>query len=111
MTLVTKQAIFSKNVAKLINHVFESGYSCSLGETFRTKEQAAIYAKAGTGILDSQHCKKLAIDIHLFDLNGNYLTDPKYYKPLAVYWQTLDPSNRSGINFPRGDSNHFEMKD
>lgn len=111
MTLQQKQAIFAQNIAKLITHIFSLGYSCSLGEVYRTKEQAEIYVKQGLGILDSLHCKKLAIDINLFDKDGNYLTDTRYYKEVATFWDSLNPLNRSGINFKRVDSNHFEMQD
>lgn len=111
MKIQQKQAIFAQNVAKLINYIFEQGYSCSLGETWRSAEQAEIYAKQGKGILNSLHCKKLAIDINLFDAAGQYLSDSKHYKDLAVYWDSLHPHNRSGINFKRVDGNHFEMQD
>jgi hypothetical protein len=109
MSLQKNQAIFAQNVSKLINFLFDSGFSCSLGEVYRTAEQAEIYAKESKGIVNSLHCKKLAIDINLFDLNGVYLVDPASYLKLAEYWESLNPKNRSGIRFKRVDSNHFEM--
>lgn len=111
MTLQQKQAIFAQNVSRLIDHIFSIGFTCSIGEVFRTAEQAALYAKEGKGISDSQHCKKLAIDIQLFDENGKYLSDSDHYKQAAIYWESLHPDNRSGIHFKRIDGNHFEMKD
>ncbi len=110
MTLREKQSVFAVNVARLIEHVDTLGYSCTLGEVLRTPEQAAIYAQEGKGILDSQHCKKLAIDIQLFDAHGKYLSDAKWYVDLAKFWESLHPENRSGIHFKRMDACHFEMK-
>jgi len=67
MSLQKKQAIFAKNVASLIDYIFANQCSVSIGEVFRTNEQAEIYAKQGKGIINSLHCKKLAIDLNLFD--------------------------------------------
>lgn len=106
--LAEQQAIFARNVAKLIEHIFESGYSCTLGEAFRTFEQAKLYAEQGKGSLNSQHCKRLAIDLNLFK-DGVYLQDTKDHAPFGKYWESLDASNNWGGKFPRGDGNHYEM--
>lgn len=111
MTLQQKQSIFAQNVARLIMHVQAIGGSCSIGEVFRTPEPAEIYAKEGKGIIDSLHCKKLAIDLHLFSEGGQYLTDIKDYEPFGKYWEGLNPTNRWGGHFKRVDSVHFEMQD
>ena len=109
MKLTEVQFLFSKNVAKLINHIFEEGYHCSLGETYRSKEQAEIYAKQGKGIINSQHCKRLAIDINLFSPEGEYLTKSEDYQKFGIYWEKLNSLNRWGGNFHNKDGNHFEM--
>lgn len=109
MTLQQRQSVFAQNVARLIDHICATGYLCTLGEVYRTPEQAKIYAQEGKGIIDSQHCKKLAIDIQLFDTNGNYFSDPQNYKEAAIFWESLHPENRSGMNFKRVDACHFEM--
>jgi len=109
MTLQQKQAIFAQNVARLIDHIFATGFTCSLGEVLRTAEQAELYAKEGKGIADSQHCKKLAIDIQFFDSNGKYLSEPEHYVEAGKYWESLHQDNRSGMHFKRVDANHFEM--
>ena len=67
MRLQEQQAAFARDVAKLINWIFDNGHSVTFGETFRTPEQAEIYAKEGKGIKDSLHCKRLAVDLNLFD--------------------------------------------
>lgn len=106
-TLSQKQAVFALNVAKLIQFIYSKGYSCSLGEVFRTQAQADAYAKAGKGIKNSLHCKRLAIDINLFSPEGKYFPDTKDYEPFGKFWESLDPNNKSGCDF--GDGNHFQM--
>jgi len=109
MTLNDKQHIFAMNLAKLLQHVESLGLTCSIGEVFRTREQAEIYVKEGKGILESQHCKKLAVDIQLFS-NGVFLQNKDDYKLLGEYWKGLHPDNRHGGDFKRVDSVHFEMQ-
>ena len=108
--LSKNQAIFAKNVAKLILFIEESGKHCTLGEAYRTPEQAEIYAKKGIGIKNSLHCSRLAIDLNIFDENFNYHGESEYYKPYADFWKSLHLSNRAGIDFPKVDGNHFEMR-
>lgn len=111
MNLSQKQIIFARNFAQLIEYIYSKGYSCTIGEVFRTAEQAQIYAKEGKGIVDSLHCKRLAADINLFDSHGNYLSDTTSYKPFGVYWESLHKNNRWGGSFNHADGNHFEMQD
>ena len=111
MTLSEKQFIFSKNVASLINYLYSQGFTCSLGEAWRSQEQADLYAKEGKGIKDSLHCKRLAIDLNLFK-GEQYLGDAADYKILGDYWITLHPFNRWGGSFhPLVDLDHYEMQD
>ena len=111
MELWQKQAQFAQDVSKLLAFIVESGSFCSLGEAYRTPEQAAIYAKEGKGIKDSLHCKRLALDLNLFDSKGTYLSDSKPYETFGLYWEKLDSMNRWGGHFTRGDGNHFERKE
>lgn len=108
--------IFARNVAKLIEYIFESGYTCTLGEAFRTVEQARLYAQKGKGSLNSLHCKRLAIDLNIFSPAGEYLTDTKDYETFGKYWESLNSHNVWGGNFISGalkgsDGNHFQMSD
>lgn len=108
MSLSQEQALFVKDVTRLIDHIFAKGYSCTFGEAWRSPEQAEIYAKSGKGILDSLHCKRLAIDLNLFDNNGIYLDKTESYRTFGEYWMKLSPTNRWGGTFKRADGNHFE---
>ena len=106
MTLRERREIFTRNVPKLIEWMFANGYTCTLGETLRTVEQAAIYAAKGIGSKNSLHCKGLAVDINLFR-GGVYLRFDRDYQPPGDYWESLNPCNRWGGRFE--DANHFEM--
>ncbi len=105
------QAIFTKNIASLIDYVYSCGHSLTFGDAYRSPEQAAIYAKQGKGIADSLHCSRLAVDFNLFK-DGVYLIDKSSYEPFGKYWKSLNPANRWGGDFSKlVDSNHFEMQD
>jgi hypothetical protein len=113
MKLSQAQQQFAQDVARLITHIYNQGYTCTLGECWRSKEQAEIYAKEGKGIINSLHCKRLAIDLNLFK-DGAYLTNSKDYLRFGSFWETLDAKNRWGGFFvkkyggSRVDGNHFE---
>lgn len=109
MAETAKQKTFALNASKLIQFIFSQGYTCTLGEAFRTPEQAAIYAFAGIGIKNSQHCKRLAIDLNIFSPGGLYLTNSDDYRVFGEYWESLDSANRWGGSFHHADGNHFEM--
>jgi len=111
MSLSERQAIFSLNVAKLIVFINEKGFKCTLGEAFRTFEQAKLYAEQGKGSANSLHCSRLAVDLHIFSKYGKYLEEFKDYEEFGVYWEKLHPDNKWGGRFPKlVDCVHFEMK-
>ncbi len=102
------QQIFAVNVAHLILHINECGYSCTFGEAWRPPEVAAIYAQQGKGIKNSLHCIRLAVDLNLFK-DGVYLPTTEAYKFAGEYWESLNSLNRWGGRF--NDGNHFEMRE
>lgn len=113
--LEIEQSEFAQNVSKLLNYIKSRGYHVTLGEAYRTPEQAKIDEKQGKGILNSLHCKRLAIDLNLFDSKGKYLGSNKDYKFAGDYWESLHPHNRWGGNFIKdgghiNDPDHFERK-
>lgn len=112
MGLAEKQSQFSQNFAKLIHYIYTYGYKCSIGEVYRTEEQAKLNAKSGKGIENSLHCKRLAVDINLFSPEGKYLSDSREHERFGTYWEMLHPDNRWGGRFhTRPDGNHYEMQD
>ncbi len=108
MTLSQKQQKLSVLVAKLILWAHEKGYGLTFGEAYRPPEQAALNAQKGSGISNSLHTKRLAVDVNLF-INGTYQTDSAAYQPLGDYWKTLDPECAWGGDFKKPDGNHFSL--
>ena len=92
----------------LILWAYRNGYELTLGEAYRTKEQQAIYVKAGLSkTMNSKHLDRLATDLNAFK-NGEYLTDSDSYKPLGDYWKSLDPECVWGGDWG-WDANHFQF--
>lgn len=111
MTLLEKQFIFSSLVPLLINKAIALGYTVTLGECYRSPEEAARLAKLGKGIKNSLHTLKLAIDLNLFR-NGEYLTTDEAHRQLGTYWETLSAGKPYvcswGGHF--GDGNHYSIE-
>ena len=117
MTLREKQSKFASLIPHIINDAIGLGFEVTLGECYRSPEEAARLAKAGLGIKNSLHCQRLAIDINLF-LNGKYLTKSEDYKQLGDMWETKSGEGYTchwGGNFvnnqgkPKPDGNHFSI--
>ncbi|WP_140920796.1 M15 family metallopeptidase [Limnobaculum xujianqingii] len=106
MTLSEKQQQFTVMIARLIMWSHENGYYLTFGESYRTPEQAALNAKKGSGIANSLHTQRLAVDFNLF-INGQYQTDSAAYRPLGEYWESLGGS--WGGRFSKPDGNHFSL--
>jgi len=109
MTLGEKQRIFTKLVGELIVWAYANGFELTLSEAYRTPEQAALNAKAGLGISNSLHTKRLAIDLNLF-IAGVYQTSSEAYRPLGENWETLHQLCRWGGRFRRPDGYHFSIE-
>lgn len=108
MTLGDKQRRFTECVGRLIAWAYEQGYELTFAEAYRTPEQAALNAKAGTGIPSSVHILRLAVDLNLF-VDGTYQTATDAHKPLGEYWKSLDPDARWGGDFSKPDGNHYSF--
>lgn len=109
MTLSEKQRLFTKLLGQLITWAYQQGYELTLGDAYRSPQQAAFNASAGTGIAKSLHTQRLAIDLNLF-VNGVYQTDSHAYKPLGDFWKALNTDCCWGGDFQtRADGNHFSI--
>lgn len=114
MRLSDKQHLFAKTITKLEVWLERRGIKYVRGEAFRSPEEAKRLASIGRGIVNSNHCKKLAQDLILFDETGNPW-NPDTYKAAADYWLTLHPWCRAGYYFkgngrgPGRDSPHFSF--
>ena len=111
MTLGQKQRVFARLVARLIERAYHSGYELTFGETYRSPAQAAANAAAGTGIRNSLHTKRLAIDLNLFE-GGVFLTDSEAHRPLGEFWESLSTPDYEccwGGRFAKPDGCHYSI--
>ncbi len=106
-TLRQKQSRFAQAVALLIQRAAALGYEVTLGEAYRSPEEAARLAALGKGIADSLHTQRLAIDLNLFR-NGRLLTSSEQHRPLGEWWETQYTDARWGGRF--GDGNHYSFE-
>lgn len=106
--LLNKQFRFSRFLGMLLDYIYTSGYECTMGETWRTPEQAKYNQEHGLGISNSLHLQRLAIDINLFK-NGKLLDRKEDYAVLGNFWKGLDTENRWGGDFKKSDPYHFSI--
>lgn len=103
------QEEFAQSVARLIQKASQLGYGVTFGETYRTPEQAAWNAAKGSGISNSLHTERLAIDLNLFK-DGVYITDDHGHRELGTWWKSIGPMYRWGGDFSnRKDFNHYSI--
>jgi hypothetical protein len=103
------QEDFAQSAAQLIQKAVELGYTVTLGEAWRTPQQAEWDAQQGTGISHSLHIERLAIDLDFFK-DGTWITDGSQLKDVGDWWKSLGPMYRWGGDFKtRPDGNHFSL--
>ena len=103
LTLRQKQSKFVVMVSKLITWANDNGYELTFGEAYRTPEQAQRDADKGSGIKNSLHTIRLAIDLNLFK-DGILLGGSDEHRPLGEYWESIGGS--WGGRFSKPDGNH-----
>lgn len=106
MTLGDRQRAFVPMVAKLIEWAYANGYELTFSEAWRSQEEAALNAQKGTGVVNSLHCLRLAVDLNLFR-DKVLLQGLEDYRPLGDYWKSLGGS--WGGDFHRPDADHFSL--
>ena len=117
MNLVEEQDIFLRHVSQLINKAGDLGLTLSAGEMLRTPEQQKIYVNSGRSqTLNSQHLKRLAVDLNFFVRNSSnqlkLVYDHEAVRQLGVFWESLDNANRWGGNWNSfKDTPHFERRE
>ena len=104
MTLGESQRKFTKMVGYLIGWAYANGYELTVGEGYRTPEQAKLYEDQGKGVANSLHCDRLAIDFNVFK-DGQWLQSGEQFIDLCEYWESIGGS--SGVRFK--DGNHFSL--
>jgi hypothetical protein len=108
MTVGQKQELFMELLPKLLNRIHDSGFQVRGGELERGPAQAAANQMKGSGISNSLHLIRLAIDLHLFK-DGRYLVMSEHHRPFGAYWKTLHPLCKWGGDFSRPDGNHYSV--
>lgn len=110
--LQRKQFAFSALLPHLLDCALAKGYDVQLGELWRPPEMAAIYKARGTGIKNSLHELRLAVDLILYR-NGIKTEDRRDYEPLGRFWgklSTLTDTCCWGGDFKRPDVFHFSLE-
>lgn len=104
--LLRDQIDFAKAVSALIAKAFELGYLVTLGDAYRDPRlHGELGVKAGYGSAKSFHKKRLAIDLNLFDGEGNYIQDTSAHEKLGKWWMDTYPEACWGGLFR--DGNHY----
>lgn len=117
MSLNRQQALFLQHVAELIRKAPDYGLTVTGGELYRTPEQQALHVKNGRSkTMNSQHLKRLAIDLNFFQENPDGSLKLDYnsdaVRQLGVFWESLDSANRWGGNWSSfKDAPHFERQE
>jgi len=103
---------FLKDVDRLLKFIWLKGFELSGGELYRTKEQQEIYYKQGLSkTMNSNHLRKLAIDLFIFTNEGIWIKTKSALQEIGDYWESLSPYNRWGGNFKSfTDAFHFERE-
>ena len=107
MTLRETQSAFAEAAARLILFAVDNGYAVTLAEAYRSPEPAALYAREGRGIANSNHTRRLAIDLNLFK-RGRLLTSTDAYKELGEWFEGQHELARWGGRF--NDGGHFSFE-
>lgn len=103
------QEEFAQSTARLIQKAAELGYGVTFGDAYRSPQQAQANAASGSGISNSLHIDRLAIDLNLFK-DGVYIQDDTGHRELGAWWKTLGPRYRWGGDFStRKDFNHYSL--
>ena len=110
MKLGDAQREFARDVADLIDFIYESGYECTLGDAYRDpRSHGEMNEKKAYGRAKSAHKQRLAIDLNLF-LDGVYLRDTRAHKPFGEFWEGLHKDHRWGGRFTKPDGNHYARR-
>jgi len=111
VSILEKQQYFAELTIQLFEYILKQKYKFTYGEAYRPQEMQDLYWKQGkTRTRNSQHGKRLAIDVNLF-MDGVYLNKTEDYAFLGTYWQSLDPLCVWGGSWRQfKDGNHFELK-
>lgn len=105
-TLLQKQFLFTRLLAKLLSHAESLGYQLTLGDGYRDPRVFGIMGEPkGYGKSRSAHKQRLAIDLNLFK-DGKFLSASEDHRPLGEYWESLGGTWGGRFN----DGNHYSLE-
>lgn len=103
------EAEFCQAAARLIQRAQICGYQVTGGPLYREPAQAAADAATGSGIVNSLHCQRLAIDLNFYK-DGVWITDGSKLADVGAWWKSQGPMYFWGGDFTtRPDGNHFSL--
>lgn len=114
MTLSDTQFEFLQDVHKLLSYCMSQGWKVTFGEAQRPIEMQEIYVQTGRSTtMDSEHIRRLAIDLNLFKPVGQsdhqYTCRKEDLQKIGDYWERLNPKNSWGGNWRSfKDTPHFQ---
>ena len=109
-TLGEKQERFSRSLWRLLQYAEDQGIGVRMGECYRSKAEAKRLAVMGRGIVNSNHTRRLAVDLYL-SVAGKVLWDGWPYEMLGDFWKSMGDDYRWGGDFKnRRDVYHFSIK-
>lgn len=112
MKLLSAQKLFASRLSDFILLLEVMHYEITLGEAWRPQEMADFYASQGRGISNSNHLRKLAVDLNLFK-DGKFLTSKEELTEAGELWESLSTDelvNAWGGRFQQVDANHFSVE-
>jgi len=108
MSLGKKQREFSRLVPRLIDQAHALGYEVTIGDVYRhPRVHGQIGEKKAYGHRNSNHKRKLAIDLNLFK-DGKYLSSTEDHRLLGNWWERQGEDCRGGGRF--NDGNHYSLE-
>lgn len=109
MSLRQLQSEFCHLTARLLDKVRELGMYATFGDAFRDpRVHGALGVKMAYGHAKSGHKNRLAIDLNLFDEDGNFLDGTEAHRELGEWWEKQHPLARWGGRF--ADGNHYSFE-
>ena len=105
MTEGQVQRKFTLMIAQLIEWAYANGYELTFGDAYRDPRlHGGFGITRGYGSANSQHKRRMAVDLNLF-INGAYISDGSKYAPLGEYWESIGGAWGGRWN----DGNHFSI--
>jgi hypothetical protein len=112
MPLGARQELFMELLGQLLVWLYANGYKVRGGELLRDPRIAKMNDANGTGISNSLHIDKLAIDLNIFK-NGRWLATTEEHAPVGAKWKSLHALAAWGGDFKpptKPDGNHYSIR-